>query len=305
MASGLLVGTAGLLRAYEGVTTLPIASATLNIGITLLPNSQFQLATLGEHLFLISIQLGSNTRDRGVRIRLYNVTLGSVAASSVVVAKGATSVGVDQTIFLPFTVADVNHVYELQISTDARRPNFVGIGTSRTAPSWDGDLRSQAEAGSVGPGTNDYLAKFVGPFSVGDSRWEDPGAGSHLPNGPIDMEDEELIRPEIRDYGMTTAQISGSANPQNLDMEQANVFDVEQTGNNTFAFLNPPLAGSYGKLILFLRDDGGGPHVPTFPGSVIWPGGAAPAYVSPAVYAFVTVNGGVTWYGMQGGSAFA
>jgi len=54
-----------------------------------------------------------------------------------------------------------------------------------------------------------------------------------------------------------------------------------------------------------LRDDGGGPHVPTFPVTVIWPSGAVPPYATPSLYAFMTVDAGATWFGVQGGNAFA
>lgn len=48
-----------------------------------------------------------------------------------------------------------------------------------------------------------------------------------------------------------------------------------------------------------------GAFAPTFAASIKWPDGTAPAYASPALYVFLTVDGGTTWQGVQGGKAFA
>lgn len=48
-----------------------------------------------------------------------------------------------------------------------------------------------------------------------------------------------------------------------------------------------------------------GAFAPTFAASIEWPDGTAPAYSGPAVYVFLTVDGGTSWLGVQSGKAFA
>ena len=65
---------------------------------------------------------------------------------------------------------------------------------------------------------------------------------------------------------------------------------LTMTGNTTLAFSNPT-AGHAFTLKL------SGAFVPTFPASVTWAGGTAPAYVSGKVYEFATFDAGTTWIG--------
>ena len=48
-----------------------------------------------------------------------------------------------------------------------------------------------------------------------------------------------------------------------------------------------------------------GAFAPTWAASIKWADGTAPAYASPALYVFLTVDGGTTWQGVQSGKAFA
>lgn len=48
-----------------------------------------------------------------------------------------------------------------------------------------------------------------------------------------------------------------------------------------------------------------GAFTPTFAASIKWPDGTAPTYTSPAVYVFLTVDGGTSWVGVQSGKAIA
>lgn len=60
---------------------------------------------------------------------------------------------------------------------------------------------------------------------------------------------------------------------------------------------------------LFLTEDGTGGWTPTFPGSVVWIGGTTPTHDTTAgsvsVYAFMSYDGGTTWYGLQAGGGSA
>lgn len=75
--------------------------------------------------------------------------------------------------------------------------------------------------------------------------------------------------------------------------------DVTMDEACTFTFASP--AGSGHAFALRLA----GAFAPTWPASVKWSSGAAPTHTTPAVYVFVTVDGGTTWLGSQMGKAFA
>ena len=65
---------------------------------------------------------------------------------------------------------------------------------------------------------------------------------------------------------------------------------LTMTGNTTLAFANPT-AGHAFTLKL------SGAFTPTFPASVTWAGGTAPAYASGKTYVFATFDAGTSWIG--------
>jgi hypothetical protein len=91
-----------------------------------------------------------------------------------------------------------------------------------------------------------------------------------------------------------------------LNLANGNVFTATATGNITFTF-SGATNGLACSFTLFLTQDGTGGHAVTWPGSVTWLGGVAPAIGSAAgavtVLVFETVNGGTTWYGSMAGNA--
>jgi hypothetical protein len=66
-----------------------------------------------------------------------------------------------------------------------------------------------------------------------------------------------------------------------------------------FTFTNPTAAGHTFVLLL------SGAFTPTFPNSVDWAGGTAPAYATPSLFVFTTMNTGTDWLGSLVGSGFA
>jgi hypothetical protein len=88
------------------------------------------------------------------------------------------------------------------------------------------------------------------------------------------------------------------------------VFDVTLTANVTSLTLaNPPTAGRAGSATLIVRQDATGGRTLAWPSSVSWAGGTPPV-VTPAanavdIYAFITRNGGATWFGFPGGQDFS
>ena len=94
-----------------------------------------------------------------------------------------------------------------------------------------------------------------------------------------------------------------------LDLSTGTVFSwTENTGFSTVNFVNPPASGTaQGFTFKFTNNTGFGLTI-TWPTSVDWAGGTAPA--SPAngetsVYVFYTQDGGTTYYGFVAGEAMA
>lgn len=112
---------------------------------------------------------------------------------------------------------------------------------------------------------------------------------------------EEL---KAKSYNETYVGLSGTTPAVNC--EAGNMFALTTSGNTTFTFSNPPSTGTaYG---FTLKVTAGGTHTLTWPTSVDWAGGTAPD--APAsgevnVYAFITHDGGTTWYGFLAGAAMA
>ena len=108
----------------------------------------------------------------------------------------------------------------------------------------------------------------------------------------------------VDSYNETYVALSGTTPAVNC--ENGNVFALSTTGNTTFTFSNPPASGTgYG---FTLKLTAGGTHTVTYPASVDWAGATAPdapASGETNVIAFITHNGGSTWYGFQAGAAMA
>ena len=130
-------------------------------------------------------------------------------------------------------------------------------------------------------------------------------AADMLLGGYINFQDEQAIRPEIKDYSESYTASSGSGTVT-LDLTNGNVFQHTASGGNvTFAFSNPPASGKAGSLTLKWIQDSSDRTI-TWPGSVDWAGGSAPDVTSGSakvdVYTFFTVDGGTIWYGFQAGA---
>ena len=123
--------------------------------------------------------------------------------------------------------------------------------------------------------------------------------------GYINFQDEQAIRPEIKDYSESYTASSGSGSTT-LDLANGNVFQHTASGGNvTFVFSNPPASGKAGSLTLKWIQDSSNRTI-TWPGAVDWAGGSAPDVTSGSakvdVYTFFTVDGGTIWYGFQAGA---
>lgn len=78
------------------------------------------------------------------------------------------------------------------------------------------------------------------------------------------------------------------------------VHRVTMDQNCTFSFGTAPASGLAGSMTLILS----GAFTPTWPASVDWSDATQPPYATPAIYEFLTIDGGTTVYGFRGGKAF-
>jgi hypothetical protein len=127
---------------------------------------------------------------------------------------------------------------------------------------------------------------------------------------PINMQGALLSGPELRLYSETSPVPMISAGALTLDLATGNVFEVTLTGNVTSLVLaNPPAAGRAGSATLILKQDATGGRTLAWPSSVRWAGGTPPlvtlATNAVDVYAFITRNGGATWFGFPAGQGFS
>ena len=127
---------------------------------------------------------------------------------------------------------------------------------------------------------------------------------------PVDMQDQLLTRPQLKDVSETSTTPAVSAGVLTLDLETGNVFEVTLTEDvTTLTFAHPPAAGRAGACTLILRQDATGGRTLAWPSSVIWAGGTPPLVTLAAnavdIYAFITRDGGTMWYGFTGGRGFS
>lgn len=98
----------------------------------------------------------------------------------------------------------------------------------------------------------------------------------------------------------------GTTGAQNVDVSASENHRVSPTGNLTLTFINPKPSGAISVFALVAKM-GGTAYTITWPGSVRWPGGAAPTLSGinkTDMFSFWTDDGGTTWYGAQTGKAW-
>ena len=129
-------------------------------------------------------------------------------------------------------------------------------------------------------------------------------AADMIIGGYINFQDEQAIRPEIKDYAETVNAIGGTGGgTQDIDVTAGNVVTATvDTSTNTFTFSDPSATGKACSFTLILTN--GGSQTVNWPSSVDWPGGTAPTLTSSGVdiLTFTTVDEGTIWYGFAAGT---
>ena len=125
--------------------------------------------------------------------------------------------------------------------------------------------------------------------------------------GGINMADQLLTRPIIKDYGESVNAIgSTGGGTQDIDLTLGNVVSATvDTSANTFTFSNPSPTGNACSFTLILTN--GGSQTVNWPASVLWANNVEPVLTTSGVdiLTFITVNGGSTWYGFPAGIAMS
>jgi len=97
------------------------------------------------------------------------------------------------------------------------------------------------------------------------------------------MNDEDLVRPFIKDFALAKQTVSASATT-NVDYELGNFvhLDMDQTITN-LNITNPPATGRVGSLRIKIKQDPTGSRLITnWPSGITWPGGTAPTLSTAA-----------------------
>ena len=100
--------------------------------------------------------------------------------------------------------------------------------------------------------------------------------------------------------------VTSSSNAATINLRDGNLFEHDLTENVTYTFSNPAASGRASCFILKVIQDSTARTI-TWPGSVDWAAATAPTLTSTNngvdVFAFVTIDGGTTYYGFTLGQA--
>ena len=111
----------------------------------------------------------------------------------------------------------------------------------------------------------------------------------------------------VKNLSEVSASASISAGTLTLDLSTAGIFYVNLNANiTTLTISNTQSIGSSAFTLILFPD--GTPRTVTWGASILWPGGTAPTLTSTNgkedVFSFVTLDGGTTWLGFNGGQNF-
>lgn len=129
------------------------------------------------------------------------------------------------------------------------------------------------------------------------------------PTPAVDAEAGELATAELVQHaaGAATAAAVPAAGTLTLDLAASRTFSATLDAAATLAFDNVP-ATLATRVTLVVTQDGTGGWALTWPATMKWPGAVPPAQTAAANaidwYEFLTVDGGVTWFGSARGEQF-
>jgi hypothetical protein len=134
----------------------------------------------------------------------------------------------------------------------------------------------------------------------------DANASSATVSNEITLGNSSITRFRVPGAGIDNTSAALSGTTPSVDVGARDTYTLTTSGNTTFTFTGVPSSGQVGTFSLIIT--AGGTHTLTWPASVDWAGGTAPA--APAsgekdIYTFMTIDGGTIWYGFLAGDAMA
>ena len=157
-------------------------------------------------------------------------------------------------------------------------------------------------------GTLEYVKGYVGRTGSVEGVFSVPGlscdAGATF-GGAVNLIDNELSRPKLKDYAETVNAIGTIIDDFTINITNGNVQTVTIGGDCEVDFTHWPATGIAGTLTLIITN--GGAHTVTWDDDVIkWPGNNAPSLTSSGVdiVSFMTIDAGTIVYGFVGGIKF-
>jgi len=197
------------------------------------------------------------------------------------------------------------------VATELSEVEVVEVGplSLQGPPGPPGPTGTQGPEGATGPAGPTGATGPTGPAGpTGDTGPAGPtGAtgsqgpqgiqGIQGPAGPTGPTQSYENIPAM-EYDVNVVAASGAS--LTLDTSLRSVHKVTMTANCTFTFSNPAPAGDLTEFLLHLS----GAFTPTFPATVDWGDATPPAYTTPSLYGFYTLDAGTTWYGVSLGKAF-
>lgn len=116
----------------------------------------------------------------------------------------------------------------------------------------------------------------------------------------INMTDNEIRRPMLRDIAYKTVPVTSSSGTATLNLEAGNSFTLTLSENTTIAINSPPASDDMGEVIVKIVQDSS-PRTVSWPSGTKWPGGTAPTISTTSgaedIVILRTWDGGTTWYG--------
>ena len=130
-------------------------------------------------------------------------------------------------------------------------------------------------------------------------------SGGITTGGPVNLQDNDLIRPNLKDYSEEVSTKNNISSVAAISFTDGNVQTATVTGTVSIQFTDPPSSGKAGTITLILTN--GGSATITWDTDVVWPGGVTPTLSSSGtdVLSFLTTDGGSTIYGFVGGLNFS
>ena len=109
----------------------------------------------------------------------------------------------------------------------------------------------------------------------------------------------------IEGSGLAEGYTPLSGTSPSVSLSSGGAFSLVLSGNTTVSFTNAPSTGASGFSLSITQDAGGSGFTVTWPASVRWPGGAAPALTATGgktdAFIFTTSDGGSTYTGLVAG----